>query len=63
MSRSSLSLLVLAASLLSVCRGQLGISSEDMQGAVRSLSDTFTRMIRDDGLGVNLMEVSLCLDL
>ncbi len=48
--------LLLTAVWLTVCRGQLGISPQDMQNAVDSLSRNFTR-IRNEGLGVDLVEV------
>ena len=39
-------------------RAQLGVSTEDMQNAVRSLAERFT-VIRDEGLGIDTLEVSI----
>ena len=55
MTHLSLSLLLSVAAGL--CRGQLGISPQDMQNAVNTLSERFTT-IRNEGLGVDLLEVS-----
>lgn len=56
MSRVAACLLV-AAGLLALCRGQLGLSAQDMQNAVNTLADRFNT-IRNAGLGIDLLEVS-----
>lgn len=48
---------MVAAAAMTVCHGQLGVSTNDMQLAVTNLSAGFTR-VRNEGLGINLIEVS-----
>ena len=50
--------LLLLAATLSLCRGQLELDTEGMQRAVDSIAWSFTA-IRNEGLGIDSLEVSL----
>lgn len=58
MSRSAVILLLGAAWVISVSRAQLGVSTGDMQNAVKKLEDRFFS-IRDEGLGIDSLEVHI----
>lgn len=51
-------LLAAVVTLFALCRGQLDVTLEQMQVAVDTLAARFST-IRDEGLGINLLEVKL----